>query len=268
MIFMGIVPESPTDQLYVGFTCTGIFLSQGHEKAYPLIPMYREWYDHLVEIYTEVRHKYNALPPQMSGSFKIDLDRVMAQAVSLIIDRSQAGPDETGTEGLEGVTGPTGPNDIIEGAYTIFTDGSCHPNPGPGGWGIVVINPDGAEIDRRSVPRNEDVTNNEAEYGGIIEALMWAKINGVDVLTVLSDSEVCINQLNGVYEARKPELAVLRDKALALAKQFKSVSFDWVSGEVNPAHEPAEQGYRKSRELRGLPAVPESKSKKRKRKKR
>lgn len=75
-----------------------------------------------------------------------------------------------------------------------FTDGSCSPNPGPGGWGVVYL------VD--STPRLElhgsdpDTTNNEMELTAIVRALEAIAETCETSPTVLySDSKYCINTL-------------------------------------------------------------------------
>ena len=64
----------------------------------------------------------------------------------------------------------------------IYTDGSCWPNPGPGGWAYVIpdlgVEKSGAEA---------DTTNNRMEMRAIIEALRGS----TGEVTIHSDSIVC-----------------------------------------------------------------------------
>ena len=54
----------------------------------------------------------------------------------------------------------------------IYTDGGCHGNPGPGGWGIVVI----AEGEARQLSGGEKLTtNNRMELTAAINALQIVK---------------------------------------------------------------------------------------------
>ncbi|MEM6456834.1 MAG: ribonuclease HI [Acidobacteriota bacterium] len=56
-------------------------------------------------------------------------------------------------------------------SFVIYTDGGADPNPGPGGWGAVVL-PDGRENDRRELSGSAaDTTNNRMELTAAIEAL-------------------------------------------------------------------------------------------------
>ena len=51
----------------------------------------------------------------------------------------------------------------------LFTDGACSGNPGPGGWGCVIVSPDGKVIELAG--REEPTTNNRMELGGVIAGL-------------------------------------------------------------------------------------------------
>ena len=55
-------------------------------------------------------------------------------------------------------------------ATVVFTDGAAKGNPGPGGWGVVILTTDGQvlELGGRAAP----TTNNRMELTGAIQALM------------------------------------------------------------------------------------------------
>ncbi len=67
----------------------------------------------------------------------------------------------------------------------IFTDGACSGNPGPGGWGAVIVNDDGTE---RELSGGEgQTTNNRMELMAVIEALKYT--GAVDAaITITTDS--------------------------------------------------------------------------------
>lgn len=52
---------------------------------------------------------------------------------------------------------------------TIYTDGSCVSNPGPGGWAAIVVDASGQE--RVLVGSEPDTTNNRMELRAALEAL-------------------------------------------------------------------------------------------------
>ncbi|MDX1747573.1 MAG: ribonuclease H, partial [Halobacteriales archaeon] len=53
---------------------------------------------------------------------------------------------------------------------TIYTDGGCKPNPGPGGWGAVILPEDGEPIELHG--SHPDTTNNRMELQAAEEALL------------------------------------------------------------------------------------------------
>jgi len=56
-----------------------------------------------------------------------------------------------------------------ESQLTIYTDGACSPNPGPGGWGAVILR--GATIVKELSGGEEVSTNNRMELSAAVEAL-------------------------------------------------------------------------------------------------
>ena len=70
----------------------------------------------------------------------------------------------------------------------IFTDGSSRGNPGPGGWGAIVLNDDSAvELGGRE----DNTTNNRMEMTAVISALEFAK-HETDI-TLYTDSAYVLN---------------------------------------------------------------------------
>jgi len=56
---------------------------------------------------------------------------------------------------------------------SIFTDGACSGNPGPGGWGAIIVTSDGRVVELAG--REEPTTNNRMELGGVIASLRAVK---------------------------------------------------------------------------------------------
>jgi ribonuclease HI len=79
-----------------------------------------------------------------------------------------------------------------EGPTTgVFTDGSSHPNPGPGGWGFVWVTDD--EIQTEGHGAADDTTNNRMELMALIEA--YRALPEDASVTVFSDSQLCVNTI-------------------------------------------------------------------------
>lgn len=73
----------------------------------------------------------------------------------------------------------------------IYTDGACSGNPGPGGWGAILMFK-GAK--KEISGGNKQTTNNVMEITAVIEALKCLKIES-DV-QVYSDSAYTVNAFN------------------------------------------------------------------------
>jgi len=64
--------------------------------------------------------------------------------------------------------------------YTIYTDGACSGNPGPGGWGAVIFDKD--KTQKNISGKEENTTNNRMELMAPIMALKKIKINSEAVI--------------------------------------------------------------------------------------
>ena len=82
----------------------------------------------------------------------------------------------------------------------IYTDGSAHPNPGPGGFGVVVLDNDENLLYTYSKQFEGKVTNNEMELKAILYSFLnhGVKLNdwNMNVPIVYSDSNYCVQTFN------------------------------------------------------------------------
>lgn len=126
-------------------------------------------------------------------------------------------------------------------SITIYTDGSCLNNPGPGGYGIVLIY---GEHRKELSGGFRLTTNNRMEMMAAIVALQT--LNQKCAVTLHSDSQYLINaitkgwakrwQENG-WQRNKKEKAVnpdLWEQLLTLCDQHE-VTFRWVKGHAGNA---------------------------------
>ena len=95
---------------------------------------------------------------------------------------------------------------------TAHCDGGSRGNPGPSGYGAVIEDAQGRVLARLSEFLGRQ-TNNYAEYAGLIAVLKWANENGAKCLRVVSDSELMVKQMKGLYKVKNPGLLPLWDEA-------------------------------------------------------
>jgi len=70
---------------------------------------------------------------------------------------------------------------------SIYTDGACSGNPGPGGWGVVVYFSDGSRHELGGADRQ--TTNNRMEMQAAIAALNFLTEHSTDAIELYTDSE-------------------------------------------------------------------------------
>jgi len=67
-------------------------------------------------------------------------------------------------------------------------------------------------------------TNNVAEYAGLVEALTVAKEEGAKEVEIVSDSELLVKQMLGVYRVKHPNLVPMHAQAKVLVRNFSRFS--------------------------------------------
>lgn len=74
---------------------------------------------------------------------------------------------------------------------TIYTDGACSRNPGPGGWGAILLY---GKHEKELSGGSKETTNNRMELTAAIEALK--KLKEPCVVHLYSDSAYLVNGMN------------------------------------------------------------------------
>jgi ribonuclease HI len=122
-------------------------------------------------------------------------------------------------------------------SYLLQTDGSgtgTVANPVEGAVGVVLMDPDGntvpgGEISKRIGP----VTNTVAEYRALIAGLELAQRHGIKRIRIFVDSELVVDQINGLSKVRALHIRPWYEKALALFNQFPNRRISWVPRKWN-----------------------------------
>ena len=101
------------------------------------------------------------------------------------------------------------------------TDGGARGNPGPAGYGVVIQDGQGNKVAALSQYLGHQ-TNNFAEYQALIGALEYAVDNHHKALKVVSDSELMVRQMKGIYKVKDATLRDLHSRATELIRKL-----DW-----------------------------------------
>jgi ribonuclease HI len=114
----------------------------------------------------------------------------------------------------------------------LSTDGGARGNPGPAAYGYVLETEDGTVLAAHG-ERIGVATNNVAEYRALIAGLQKALELGVDEVEVVSDSELLVKQMTGVYRVKNAALRELSQEGSRLAGRLRAVSYTAVRREHN-----------------------------------
>ncbi|MBP6860621.1 MAG: reverse transcriptase-like protein [Candidatus Pacebacteria bacterium] len=123
--------------------------------------------------------------------------------------------------------------------FYIQADGGARGNPGPAGSGAVVRDAEGNTILEVSEFIGH-ATNNVAEYTAIIRALEGLKERlGADAsqatVTIEMDSKLVVEQMEGRWKVKHPNMRPLAARAAVLALSFGHVSYAHIPREKNGA---------------------------------
>ncbi len=117
-------------------------------------------------------------------------------------------------------------------AHRANIDGGSRGNPGPAAYGVVVRDGRG-EIVAKLKKYIGRMTNNVAEYYGLIAAMDYAQSHGIRALRVESDSELLVKQMRGQYKVKSEDLRPLFERAQKMSKAFDSFRIEHVYREQN-----------------------------------
>ncbi len=118
----------------------------------------------------------------------------------------------------------------------VFIDGASRGNPGFSSCAFVMMN-EMEVIEERGFYLGK-ITNNQAEYSGLLMGLFAAKEMHLDAIQIMSDSELLVKQLAGQYRVKSPNLL----------SYFELYS--WAKGwfsTINTVHIPREENTRADR---------------------
>lgn len=112
----------------------------------------------------------------------------------------------------------------------VSIDGASRGNPGLSAIGIIVKNNETTLMEHSEFLGIR--TNNQAEYEALRRALEIC--NQLDKeITILSDSELLVNQRNSKYRLRNQQLKIISREISNLEKNFDKIQYKHISREKN-----------------------------------
>ncbi|MHC4442004.1 MAG: ribonuclease HI family protein [Planctomycetota bacterium] len=116
--------------------------------------------------------------------------------------------------------------------WTAFIDGGSRGNPGPGGAGIQISDEGGKIIFAGGFFLGR-ITNNQAEYQGLLRALDIFSQAGAQDIMVFSDSELLVRQVNGQYAVKSAPLRRLYAEVQQKLAGFNNWEIQYVPRDQN-----------------------------------
>lgn len=116
--------------------------------------------------------------------------------------------------------------------YTLEFDGACRGNPGLCGAGYVIYKDDEI-LERHSKFVSKKNTNNYSEYSALLFGIERLVELGAKDIKVQGDSQLAINQLNGVYRVKSENILSLYNKIIENLINFDVYTFCHIKREKN-----------------------------------
>ncbi|MEU5264048.1 bifunctional RNase H/acid phosphatase [Amycolatopsis sp. NPDC021455] len=110
----------------------------------------------------------------------------------------------------------------------VEADGGSRGNPGPAGYGAVVRDAETGDVLAERKESLGVVTNNVAEYNGLIAGLTAAAELGASTVDVRMDSKLVVEQMSGRWKIKHADMQPLAERAKALAAGFSRVQYEWI----------------------------------------
>ncbi|RKT04440.1 putative phosphoglycerate mutase [Streptomyces sp. 3211.6] len=117
--------------------------------------------------------------------------------------------------------------------FVVEADGGSRGNPGPAGYGAVVLDPVTGETLAERAEFIGVATNNVAEYRGLIAGLKAARELAADAeVRVRMDSKLVVEQMSGRWKIKHPDMKPLAAEAATVLPRGQ-VTYEWIPRERN-----------------------------------
>ncbi|QHC21356.1 bifunctional RNase H/acid phosphatase [Streptomyces sp. GS7] len=115
----------------------------------------------------------------------------------------------------------------------VEADGGSRGNPGPAGYGAVVLDPATGEALAEAAEFIGTATNNVAEYKGLLAGLRAAHaLDPQATVHVRMDSKLVVEQMSGRWKIKHPDMKPLAAEAKTVFP-VDQVSYEWIPREKN-----------------------------------
>ncbi|MEV7344303.1 bifunctional RNase H/acid phosphatase [Streptomyces sp. NPDC093544] len=117
--------------------------------------------------------------------------------------------------------------------FIVEADGGSRGNPGPAGYGSVVIDAATGETLAEAAEYIGVATNNVAEYRGLIAGLKAAReLDPAASVRVRMDSKLVVEQMSGRWKIKHPDMKPLAAEAARILPPSQ-VTYEWIPREKN-----------------------------------
>lgn len=129
-------------------------------------------------------------------------------------------------------------------AVSVYVDGGCWPNPGHGAAGAVVVDEKGFLLELGvDLGDHQEMTNNVAEYRALLLGIRLAHVCAPETVHFVSDSQVVVNQVRGMWIVKDKVLSELHSHAACAIRRFdywslsyapraQNVRADWLCNKI------------------------------------
>lgn len=117
--------------------------------------------------------------------------------------------------------------------FIVEADGGSRGNPGPAGYGAVVIDAATGETLAETAEYIGVATNNVAEYRGLLAGLKAARaLDPTARIRVRMDSKLVVEQMSGRWKIKHPDMKPLAREAATIFPPSQ-VTYEWIPREQN-----------------------------------
>ncbi|MFI9046213.1 bifunctional RNase H/acid phosphatase [Streptomyces sp. NPDC053427] len=117
--------------------------------------------------------------------------------------------------------------------FIVEADGGSRGNPGPAGYGAVVLDPATGEALAEAAEFIGTATNNVAEYKGLVAGLRAAHaLDPEATIHVRMDSKLVVEQMSGRWKIKHPDMKPLAAEAKKIFPPDR-VTYEWIPREKN-----------------------------------